>query len=444
MNQNKPSFFNRISQQLTLVDAQEWHALLWSFTYFLSLLCSYYIIRPIRDEMGIAGGVEQLQWLFTATFLAVLLTVPLFGWITSRYPRRVFLPAIYYFFIANLLVFFLLFEYLEDQLYIARIFFVWTSVFNLFAVSVFWSFMADLYSDTQAKRLFSLIAAGGTCGALLGPALTALLVSPLGANKLLLISAALLTVCILSVKKLSHWRENSSGKPSPENKEENGLQINVDQKQDNPLGGSVLAGIRLVFQSPYLLGICALMLLFATLATFLYFQQAQIIHDNFTDRDSRTAVFAIIDFATNALTLLLQIFVSARLIKHWGLPNTLALIPLLLALGFGLLALAPTLTIIVAVQVIRRAGNYAIMRPAREMLYVVLDREEKYKAKNFIDTSIYRAGDMISAWCYAGLQSLGLGLAAIALLSIPVSLLWAKLSHSLGKQQLHLSEHQIN
>lgn len=444
MTKKKYSFFSRISQELTLVNAQEWPALLWSFTYFLSLLCSYYIIRPIRDEMGIAGGVDQLQWLFTATFIAVLVMVPLFGWITSRYPRRVFLPTIYYFFITNLLVFFLLFEYVQNQLYVARTFFVWTSVFNLFAVSVFWSFMTDLYSNTQAKRLFSLIAAGGTCGALLGPALTALLVGPLGANKLLLISAALLTVCIFSVKKLSSWRESNSGNPSTEKKEENGTQIKTDKKQDNPLGGSVLAGIRLVFHSPYLLGICALMLLFTTLATFLYFQQAQIIHDNFTDSNSRTAVFAIIDFITNALTLCLQIFVSAHLIKHWGLPHTLAFIPLLLALGFGLLALAPTLIVIVIVQVIRRAGNYAIMRPAREMLYVVLDREEKYKAKNFIDTSIYRAGDMISAWCYAGLQSLGLGLAAIAVLSIPIALLWAKLSHSLGKRQLHLSEQQID
>lgn len=422
----------QLTGKLTLVKTSEWPPLLWSFCYFLSLLCAYYIIRPMRDEMGIAAGVDKLQWLFTATFITMLLLVPVFGWISSRYPRRVFLPVVYYFFIANLMIFFLLFEAVSDRVYTARIFFVWASVFNLFAVSVFWSFMTDLFSNEQSKRLFSLIAAGGTCGALLGPALTALLVTTLGANTLLLVSALFLCLSVFSVKRLIHWQGQNPNK--------NGGTAAALKSDDEPLGGSVMAGIRLVLQSPYLLGICLLMLFFTTLATFLYFQQAQIIQDHFSDRESRTAVFALVDLATNALTLVLQIFISARLIQRFGLPATLALIPLLLALGFGALALAPGLAAIIIVQTIRRAGNYALMRPAREMLYVVLDREQKYKAKNFIDTSVYRAGDVISAWIYTGLQTLGLGLAGIAILSVPLALLWAKLCYQMGLQQLNLAK----
>lgn len=428
----RPSF----ASKLTLVKTEEWPPLLWSFCYFLSLLCAYYIIRPMRDEMGVAGGVDNLQWLFTATFIAMLVLVPVFGWITSRYPRKVFLPVIYYFFISNLLIFFLVFESVTERVYVARIFFVWASVFNLFAVSVFWSFMTDLFSQEQSKRLFSLIAAGGTCGALLGPALTALLVTPLGANNLLLISAALLCLSVFSIKQLSQWRAKAVT-VSP-------TETTNDKADEEPMGGSILAGIRLVIQSPYLLGICLLMLFFTTLATFLYFQQAQIIQDHFSDRESRTAVFALVDFATNALTLILQVFIAARLIEKFGLPAILSIVPVLLAIGFAVLALAPGLAAIIVVQTIRRAGNYAIMRPAREMLYVVLEREKKYKAKNFIDTSVYRAGDVISAWAYTGLQAIGLGLAGIALLSVPLALIWAKLCHSLGKQQLQLANKNID
>ena len=417
-----------------MVKANEWRPLLWSFCYFLSLLCAYYIIRPIRDEMGVAGGVENLQWLFTATFLAMLLLVPIFGWITSRYPRKIFLPLIYYFFISNLIIFFLAFESVAERLYVARIFFVWASVFNLFAVSVFWSFMTDLFSEEQSKRLFTLIAAGGTCGALVGPALTVLLVNPLGANNLLLVSAALLCISVFSIKQLSQWRTTRGTAK---------LTDTAYNPIDNePLGGSILAGIRLVIQSPYLLGICLLMLFFSTLATFLYFQQAQIIQDHFSDRESRTAVFALVDFATNILTLILQVFITARLIEKFGLPIVLSVVPMLLAIGFGVLALAPGLVTIIMVQTIRRAGNYAIMRPAREMLYVVLEREKKYKAKNFIDTSVYRAGDVMSAWAYTGLQTMGLSLAGIAILSVPLAFIWAKLCHSLGKEQLQLAEKQ--
>ncbi|HYQ71135.1 MAG TPA: MFS transporter [Gammaproteobacteria bacterium] len=402
-------------------------ALLWAFLYFFSLLCSYYIVRPMRDEMGIAGGVDKLQWLFTGTFLVMLAVVPLFGWVSSRFERRRFLPGVYGFFIVNLLLFFLLFKSGITHAWVARAFFIWASVFNLFVVSVFWSFMADIFSNAQARRLFGFIAAGGTAGAVCGPLLTTLLALPLGPANLLPVSAGLLGVAVFCIHRLGAWHA-AVGEGSP-----------PSQEAGPAIGGQVLAGIRLVVRSPYLLGICLLMLLFTTLATFLYFQQAQIVRDSFSDPAQRTAVFAAMDLAVNVLTLGIQVLLTGRLVSWLGLGWTLALIPLLLAAGFLALGLSPVLGVLVVVQVLRRAGNYAIMRPAREMLYVVLGREEKYKAKNFIDTAVYRGGDALSAWAYTGLTTLGLGLSAIALLAVPLSLLWAGIAYRLGQTQTRLS-----
>ena len=425
------NWINLQLQRLVDVESGEQKAMLWAFCYFFVLLCSYYILRPMRDEMGVAGGVENLQWLFTGTFIAMLAMVPLFGWLTSRYPRATFLPMVYGFFIINLLMFYLLFSSDVADVWVARCFFIWVSVFNLFVVSVFWSFMTDIFSNRQARKLFGFIAAGGTAGALVGPALTATLVKPLGPENLMLASAVLLGCAMFCIRQLIRWRMAYDD-----------TDATISTSTGNPLGGSVLAGIRLVFQSPYLLGIALLMLLFTTLATFLYFQQAQIIRDTFSDPSERTAVFASIDLAVNLLTVLIQLFFTGRLVRWLGLPWTLALVPLLLALGFMALAVAPVLAVLAVVQIIRRAGNYAIMRPSREMLYVVLGQEEKYKAKNFIDTTVYRGGDAISAWIYTGLRSLGLGLSGIAWIAVPLAGLWALLAYRLGREQTRKAQRQ--
>jgi AAA family ATP:ADP antiporter len=419
-------------KRLVKVEPEEVRALLWSFSYCFALFCSYYILRPMRDEMGIAGGIEHLQWLFTGTFLAMLAVVPLFGWVTSRYPRKQFLPLVYLFFIACLVLFFGLFRSGLTVVWVARAFFIWTSVFNLFIVSVFWSFMADLFNDGQAKRLFGFIAGGGTAGALAGPALTATLAIPLGPNNLLLISAAGLAWAMLCIRRLIAWREGAD--PNPTLSAADAGQTRPVVKQRG-MGGGALAGLRLIAGSPYLLGICLLILLYATLSTFLYFQQAQIIRDSFDDPAKRTTVFAAMDFAVNALALVGQVFLTSRIVKAVGLGWTLALIPLLLAGGFLLLGFVPLVAVLVAVQVGRRAGNYALMKPAREMLFVVLNQEEKYKAKNVIDTVIYRSGDVVSAWAYAGLQALGLGLSGIAFLAVPVACGWAWICYRLGRMQ---------
>lgn len=432
MNRIKSSICSTLLKTVQ-VEPGEGRALLWSFSYFFALLCSYYIVRPMRDEMGILGGVENLQWLFTGTLLAMTAAIPLFGWVSSRFPRRQFLPYVYFFFIITLLLFYSLMGGQDAPAYVARAFFIWTSVFSLFVVSVFWSFMTDLYSNAQARRLFGFIAAGGTVGALTGPALTALLVQPLGARNLLLLSALFLSWAIVCIARLSVWSESTvTGKDEPP----------VRQNEELIRGG-LWAGVGLVVRSPYLLGICLLMLLFTTLATFLYFMQAQFIRDAFTDSAQRVAVFASIDLAVNALTLVVQVFLTSRLIKWFGLAAVLAIIPVLLAIGFTLLGIAPVLVVLLVVQVVRRAGNYAVMRPAREMLYVVLKREEKYKAKNFIDTVVYRSGDAISAWVYAGMRSLGMSLSAIALIAVPLALVWAWVAFGLGRKQTRIAENEL-
>lgn len=387
--------------------------------------------------MGIAGGVENLHWLFTGTFLSMLAAVPLFGWIASKYPRKRFIPCVYYFFIANLLLFFFLFSTNLTHAYVARAFFIWVSVYNLFVVSVFWSFMADIYSDNQAKRLFGFIAAGGTTGAIVGPALTGNLVLLLGPKNLLPLSAILLLVSVVCIRRLiSKKHESTSTVPDSFSKTEPNQAEDSDEK---PMGGSIVAAFRLVLSSPYLMGICLLILLFTTLATFLYFQQAQIVRDSFDDPSRRTAVFAAIDFAVNILAVTIQVLLTGRIVKSIGLSWSLALIPVLLGLGFLMLGLVPLLMVLVIVQVVRRAGDYAIMKPSREMLFTVLNKEEKYKAKNFIDTAIYRGGDAVSAWIYAGLSGLGLSLSAIALAAVPISGIWAIVSYILGKKREELA-----
>lgn len=405
------------------VKRNEFGALGWAWLYYFSLLSSYYIIRPIRDEMGIVAGVENLQWLFLATFLAMLPIVPLFGWLVSRSPRSRFLPYAYLFFIANLLIFYAAFRAggLTDS--VARVFYVWVSVFNLFVVSVFWSFMADIFNDAQARRLFGFIAAGGTLGALCGPAITGLLVQRLSIANLLLISAFMLLVSVFSIRRLTRWELRTHARPRT---------TGPSADDDPTLKGGVMDAFRLVYQSPYLLGICLLLIFYSTLTTFLYFQQAQILRDAFSDSETRTAVLAGIDFGSNLLALALQVFLTGRIVQRFGIVAGLAIVPILLVLGFFALGLAPTLITIIAVQIMRRAGNYSLMRPAREMLYVVLTREQKYKAKNLIDTTVYRGADVIGAWAYAGLAAIGLGIAQIAFVAVPLSAAWAWFSLKMG------------
>jgi AAA family ATP:ADP antiporter len=400
-----------------LIDARpgELRALLISFAYFFCLLCGYYMLRPLREEMGIAGGVDKLHWVFTATFLAMLAAVPLFGWVTSRYARRRFLPIVYLFFIANLLLFFGAFQFEPARAWTARVFFVWLSVFNLFVVSVFWSLMVDLYTSEQSRRLFGFIAAGGSAGAITGPTLTALLAVPLGPVNLLLISAAFLAVavgCILALLR--------SAAPG----------ANADPAA---LGGSVFEGITALVRSPYLLGIGLFVVGLTVVATFVYFEQAHIVKQAFTDPGERTAFFATIDLAVNILAVTTQAFATGRLMRWLGLTAVLALMPFINVAGLALLGALPLLHVLAGVQVLRRAGDYALTRPAREVLFTVVDRSGKYKVKNVIDTLVYRGGDAIGGWVFASFMSFGLGLSALAYIGATVALAWLALALWLGR-----------
>lgn len=398
------------------LEKDEWRPVAWSFLYFFCLLGGYYVLRPVRDEMGIQAGLDNLPWLFTATFVAMLAAVPVYGWAAGRLPRRVLLPVVYGFFIVNLLIFYWVFTTGASVSLTARVFFVWLSVFNLFVVSVFWSFMVDIYSREQSRRLFGVIAVGGTTGAIAGPALTAQLATTVGVFNLLLVSVAMLSLALVCIWRLRLWARDSA---SPED-------------DATALAGRWWDGFARVARSRYLWGVSGYILLYTTAATFLYFIQAHIVEDAFADSAQRTRVFALIDLATNTLTVALQLFFTSRIVARWGVAVLLGIVPVVAAAGFLALGWAPVLVVIATVQVLRRAGNYALARPGREMLYGVLPRLDKYKSKNFIDTVVYRGGDAVSGWVYAGMSALGLGMAGIAWAAIPLALVWLVVGVFLG------------
>jgi AAA family ATP:ADP antiporter len=414
------------------VRPDEVRALLLSCLYFFCLLSAYYIIRPMREEMGVTGGVRNLPWLYTGTLLSMLAVHPPFAALVARLPRQRFITLSYRFFAANILAFFLLFHLLGEgtaSVWAGRVFFVWTSVFNLFVVSVFWAFMVDIFHGDQAKRLFGFIGVGGTLGGIAGAALTAGLAERVGPDNLLLVSALLLEVAVQCVRRLadaSARAEVKAGEP-------------FVQDGEQVIGGRVLAGISHVLKSPYLLGICTYMLLFTFGSTVLYFLQAQIAEKAFSDRASLTAFFASLDLAVNVLTLVTQAFLTGRIIRLIGVTLTLGLLPILSIVGFMALGAVPVLAVFVVFQVLRRAGEYAVARPAREVLYTVLPREDKYKAKHFIDTFVYRAGDQVGAWSMAAMTALGLGVAGTAFVAAPIAVVWLGVALLLGRRQQALA-----
>lgn len=404
----------------------EARALLWSFAYFFCLLAGYYVLRPLRDEMGIAGGVRNLPWLFTATFFVMLAVVPIFGAVVAKLPRQRFIPLVYHFFVLNIAVFWLLLVLDISTVHVARVFFVWISVFNLFAVSVFWSFMADLYASEQGKRLFGFIAAGGSAGALLGPAVTVGLAVPLGHVNLLIIAALLLEAavfCALRLEAAAAQLRADAPVPAPSR----------GQPEAAGLGGGWLAGITLVLRSRYLAGIALWVALLSLAGTFLYFQQANIVAAASDDPAVRTRIFATIDLAIGILTLLVQFVATGRLIARFGAGPAAAFLPFVFCLGFLVLWLSPVLWVVIAFQAVQRAANFAISNPAREVLFTVLEREEKYKAKNVIDIVVFRGGDAVSGWLFALLRGAGLEPGAISLVTVPVAAAWLVLALALGR-----------
>jgi AAA family ATP:ADP antiporter len=414
----------RLLKRLIDVRPAEMKALGWSWLYIFCVLSSYYILRPIRDEMGVAGGVENLQWLFTGTLVGMILVNPPFAALVAKLPRVGFIAIAYRFFMVNLLIFILLLHLAtaEQHIWVGRLFFIWTSVFNLFVVSVFWALMVDVFDSEQGKRLFGFIAAGATLGGIAGSSITASLAKDVPASYLLLGSAILLEAAVFSVRRLARLSDVLHQRPAA-------------QSGESPIGGNILAGLTHAFKSPYLINVSGYILLFAITSTFLYFQQAEIARHSFTDRGARTAFFARVDLWVNVLTLGAQLFLTGRVLRTIGVALTLTMLPALSILGFGTLAMTPTIAVVVIYQVLRRAGNFAFARPTRELLFTVVPREDKYKAKSFIDTVIYRTGDQVGAWSYAALGFLGLAMTGISIVAVPISIAWLLNGLWLGQKQ---------
>jgi AAA family ATP:ADP antiporter len=394
---------------------------LWATAYGFFIMFGYYILRAVRDEISSADR-GNLQILWTVVFFAMLVAVPLYSWITSRHPRGVFVPLANRFFIANLVAFYAALTLLPETArpWIDRVFYVWASVFALFVVTVFWGFMADCFRNEQGKRLFGFIAVGSSLGGILGSAVTANLAEVAPAFSLLLIACVPLEAASWCAGVL-HRRFGGGGDQS--------------RIENQPLGGSAWSGIGLIRRSPYLLGIATFILLMTYASGVLYFHQAHVLGEALTDRAARTALFAKVDFWANALTILSQVYLAQRAIRWLGVGWTLAILPILTCLGFLALGMYPTVTAIVLMQVLYRSMRYGLAKPAREVLFTVVSREEKYKSKAFIDAAVYRGGDLVSGWIYAGLVYVGLTVGAIALVAAPVAAVWAVIGFRLGRRQ---------
>ena len=378
--------------------------------FFFFLLSSYFVLRPIRDAVAAASGVRNLPWLFAGTLAVTLIFNPLFSGLVVRFPIRRVIPISYQFFVANLA------RVLRGAARSwgagegstvgrldRRTFFVWTTVFALFNTSIFWSLMADAFRSDQAKRMFGFIGVGGTLGSIVGSAATATLAQKIGAVNLLLVSAVLLELAIFTVVR---FPLQAQGGGMAARRRRRG-----DDRDGDVIGGSVWAGFTQVARSPYLLGICAFLILYTLGSTILYFAQADIVGRTYADTSARTAVLAKLELAAQVLTVITQVFFTGRIIRWLGLAVTLALLPAMSILGFGALGAIPTFTTLAIFTVLRRASNFALTNPAMEVLFTVVPREDKYKAKNIIETFVYRGGDQLGAWLYAGLVSIGLSLA---------------------------------
>jgi ATP:ADP antiporter, AAA family len=420
----------RLLQRAVDVRPDEVRALLWSCAYFFFVLSSYYVIRPLREQMAVAGGTRNIPWLFTATMVSMFLVHPPFAALVTRLPRRVFVPLANRFFAANLVIFYVILQVLPEsqQIWVGRVFFVWTAVFNLFVISVFWSFMADVFTSSEGKRFFGFIGCGGTLGGILGSTVTAVLAPRLGPANLIIVSVVLLELSTVAVRRLSAMAAARPGTPAAEN-------------NDAIIGGGVLDGVRHAISSPYLLGICAYMLLFTIGSTTLYLAQAEIAGTAFSDDGARTAFFARIDLAVNALTFLTQLFLTGRIVRVLGVAVTLTLLPAISMIGFLALGALPVMAVFVVFQVLRRAGEFAVARPTREVLYTVVPRADKYKAKHFIDTFVYRLGDQIGAWATRGYRWLGVGLSGESYLAVPLMAIWLGIGLWLGRQQEAAARH---
>lgn len=403
-------------------------ALSWSFAYFFFLLSTYYMLLPIRDAFGIRGGPQDLPWLFLGTFLVSLVTAPLQAAIAARMPRRQFVPVIYLFLVFNMLLFWFLLKSEVAPGIVSKAFFIWITVFSVFTVSIFWTFMSDLYSTEQGKRLFGFIAAGGSLGSILGPMLTRSLVEPLGVANLLLVASVLLVLAVVCSNRL----ERAAAQLQAESPD---FVAASASREKQPVGGGMLDGFGLLFKSPYLGGIALWVFLLSLLGTFLYFTQAHIVAGLTDDMAQRTRIFALIAQWVGILSLVMQLVGTGRIIKAVGSGPALAILPLVFIGGFVTLMFFSSLFAVAAFQALQRAANFGIANVARESLWPVVSREEKFKAKNIVDGAVFRGADFVNAFLFTGLSKFFAVQPWLAGLAALLGGGWFLLSLALGRTQ---------
>jgi AAA family ATP:ADP antiporter len=419
-----------VSKIVDIRNVDELKGLYIATAYGFFIMFSYYILRAVRDEISSADR-GNLQILWSAVFVVMLLAVPAYSWLASKFSRGVFVPLANRFFIGCLLLFWvcLIFLPVEARPWIDRAFYVWTSVFALFVVTVFWGFMSDCFDNNQGKRLFSFIAVGSSFGGMAGSAVTAVLAESVPVFSLLLLACIPLEIASRCASALHRLFRTG--------------QVHIEGEAERVISGNALSGMKAVFASRYLMGIALFIALMTFVSTMLYFQQASLVADAFANRGERTAFYAKVDFVVSTLTIIFQLYLTARIIKWLGVGLTLAAVPAAMALSFVALGMYPTLAVLVVVQVIYRAGRYGLTKPAREILWTVLGREAKYKSKPFLDAAVYRGGDLLSGWIYTGLAALGLSIGAIALTAAPVAAIWAILAVKLGSKQENLANPEV-
>jgi AAA family ATP:ADP antiporter len=423
MNRSSGSILARLLQRSARIEERELPTVLAAAVLFFAVFAGYFAVRPVRETVGTILGRARVQDLLIVTWVVSIGVVMLYATLVARVRRAVLLPAIYGFIALLLATIGLALRANPGNVVVGAAFYVLISVVNLFFVSVFWSFMLEILNKEQSKRLFGVIAVGGTAGALVGPLLTDLTVSTIGNPGVLFMGAAFFVIAIYCQRKL--LRQASRG----------AVRGAGDAANDQPVGSAnPFAGMLLVLKSPYLLGIALFMLLLSSVTTFLYMDQLDVVKKTFSDPEQRTQVFSRIDYAVQALTIGFQFFVTGRVAQRFGVVALLTIVPLLMVAGFLGLAISGTFAVLVGCMVARRVGEYAFIRPGREMLYSVVDTETKYKAKSFNDVPVYRGGDALSAQVQGLLKDGGVAASSIALLGACIAALWAITGWRLGRR----------
>ena len=403
------------------VKNQEVKAVIFSFLFVVVLMTAYYILRPVRDAMASDWTDAEVSWLWTLNFFISTAIVALYGVMVSKFRFRLLVPAMYGIFAISFIIFYSLGFAFEDRTVIDKSFYVWVSVFSLFHISVFWTFMSELFSKEQSGRLFGIIAVGASVGGLIGPSITAFFSVSLGTDNLMLVASIMLLIPIPIIFYLQ----------SLKSKELNNEVLDIPISNQS-IGGNPLAGFKMFFSNPYLLSIGLFIFLYTGISSFVYFELKNLLSD--FSRSERSVIWAQMDLAVNILAISTGLFATGRIVTKFGMPATIAMVPIIICIGLLVLAISPLLGVVMILQIIRRAGNYAVTRPAREMLFTLVNQETRFKAKPVIDIVAYRGGDMLTAWLFTGLtQGLGLGLAAVAAVGAGIASLWALVGIYLGK-----------